>query len=208
MRRLTKIAAASTVLVLALAGCANDDEGGNDAADEVCATVAATGPRSVWPTTSVVAATSRSTTPPRPAWRRPSTSSTRPAPRPRPRTARPSRRARTACARWPRTATTRSSVSASPTATRPTSWRRTSPRSASRCRRVRPDRPDEPNDNVAYLGFAEKRGLVPRRRRRRAQDPGRPRRLRRRREQRPDQEVRGRLRRRCRRPSTRTSRST
>ena len=55
----------------------------------------------------------------------------------------------------------------------------------------------EANDNVAYLGFAEQRGLLPRRRRGCAEDRGRPHRLRRRRAQRPDQEVRGRLRRRC-----------
>ena len=66
------------------------------------------------------------------------------------------------------------------------------------------DPDEEANDNVAYLGLRRERGLLPRRRGRGPEDPGRPRRLRRRRPQRPDQEVRGRLRRRCPRPSTRS----
>ena len=44
------------------------------------------------------------------------------------------------------------------------------------------------NDNVAYSRLRRERGLVPRRRRRGAEDQDRPRRLRRRRAQRPDQE--------------------
>ena len=123
-----------------------------------CATAAATGPRSVWPTTWAVAVTSRSTTPPRSAWRRPSTSSTRPAPRPRPRTARPSPRARTGCA--PLAEDGHDPIIGVGFAY------------SDAVDAVAPDfpevsfavvdgfdpDPDEPNDNVAYLGFAEEEG--------------------------------------------------
>ena len=153
MRRLTKIAAAIRSRArLALVGCANDGDEAGGRRGTTSATATATAPRSVWPTTSAAVATSRSTTPLPPAWtgRR---GARRHLHRGRGHRRRGRSPARTACAPWPRPATTRSSGSASPTPRR---------------RPVAPDYPDvnfamidDPRrgrDNVAYLGFAEEQG--------------------------------------------------
>ena len=118
LRRLTKIAAVTAVMALAVTGCAKKDTETNTASGGDKGGLCAAGgsaPRSGSPTTSAGGATSRSTTWPRPAPRRPAKSSTRPARSPRRlRTSRTPPR-RSVSAPSPTRATTRSSRSASST---------------------------------------------------------------------------------------------
>ena len=74
MRRLTKIAAVTAMALAVTRLCQGRPSTGSERRPSGAAPAAA-GPRSAWPTTSAAAATSRSTTRPPPAWRRPARSS-------------------------------------------------------------------------------------------------------------------------------------
>ena len=167
MRRASKIAAVAVVASMALTGCGknNTDTSGSKSTSQtdICKTAKGTRPqgrsrlRRRRPGRPVLQRLGRT-----PVSRRPSRTSTPRASRARPRTASPSRPARTGCARWPTPATTRSSASASPTATPSTRSPRTTRRPASRSSTVRPRQEAQPN--VAYLDVRRQRGLLPRRR--------------------------------------------